>query len=241
MAKDPAVLLYVQDFLVGTSLFTPVQKGHYITILCHQQQSLNGSLTENDLKNIMGKDFLKHWFSIAHKFLADGNGFYNDRMRKEIARRKKNSEAQSDRVKKRWDEYRGNTQPIQNAGNTFLETAIEIETVNGKGVTGEKEKWNSKPTNKNLEIEPGEIENTIEFIFRLKQKMLTNQQINDYWQAFKIQNFNGEKYYQSRAACFQHFRNWLKDQKNGTDKKSVNGDGGKLGTSEARIERAKNW
>lgn len=84
-----------------------------------------------------------------------------------------------------------------------------------------KDKWISKPTDQNLELLESEISNSIEFIHRIKKLLLTNQQVNDLWFAFKIQNFSGEKYYQSRSSCIQHFRNWLKEQKE--NKTSTNG------------------
>lgn len=141
MAKDPAVLFYTQDFLVGSSLFTPVQKGHYITLLCYQQQSETGSLPLEQVKVLMGKDFTKQWPAIQVKFKEDKNGFYNERMRKEINRRKQHSEKQKERVSERWKRYRGitavDTTVLPDIGNTFLETEIEIE--NKKGGVGEKE------------------------------------------------------------------------------------------------------
>lgn len=138
MAKDPAVLFYTQDFLMGSSLFTALQKGHYITLLCYQQQSLTGSLSETQVKVLMGKDYQKQWPAIKVKFAQDDNGFYNERMRKEIDRRRQYSDKQKDRVGKRWNNH-GNTTvdttviPIN--GNTFLETEIEIR--NKEGGAGE--------------------------------------------------------------------------------------------------------
>jgi uncharacterized membrane protein YvbJ len=48
MGKDPALLFYSGDFLVGTFTMTMEQRGRYITLLCLQHQQ--GFLTENDLK-----------------------------------------------------------------------------------------------------------------------------------------------------------------------------------------------
>ncbi len=58
-----------------------------------------------------------------------------------------------------------------------------------------------------------EIQNAIEFIYRLKQKNLTADRINQMWAAFELNNFSGEKYYRSRSDIMQHFMNWLKNQK----------------------------
>ena len=48
MGKDPALLFYSGDFLVGTMTMTMEQKGKYITLLCLQHQQ--GFLTEEDMK-----------------------------------------------------------------------------------------------------------------------------------------------------------------------------------------------
>ena len=42
--KDPAVLFYFQDFLVGTEFMTDDEVGKYIRILCHQADK--GALTD---------------------------------------------------------------------------------------------------------------------------------------------------------------------------------------------------
>ena len=47
MGKDPAVLFYTGDFLVGTITMNYEQKGKYIQLLCLQHQS--GRLTEEEM------------------------------------------------------------------------------------------------------------------------------------------------------------------------------------------------
>lgn len=81
--KDPAVLLYTQDFIVGTLTMTNEQRGKYIMLLCLQHQK--GKLTLNDLKQyISDEDII-----IAEKFPIHSDGFYyNDRMEMEIQNRK---------------------------------------------------------------------------------------------------------------------------------------------------------
>jgi uncharacterized protein YdaU (DUF1376 family) len=92
MAKDPAVLFYTQDFLVGTAMMTPEEKGHYITLLCFQQQ--RGGLTEMEVKKIIGSHFESVWPSLYDKFEQDGEGkFFNKRMKEETERRKKYTES----------------------------------------------------------------------------------------------------------------------------------------------------
>ena len=81
--KDPAVLLYTQDFIVGTITMTHEQRGKYILLLCLQHQK--GKLTLNDLTKVLSDDDIE----IAEKFPLHADGFYyNDRMEMEIQNRK---------------------------------------------------------------------------------------------------------------------------------------------------------
>jgi len=83
MAKDPAFLFYYQDFLVGTTFMTLEEKGAYITLLCHLADK--GSLTEEKILKIVPTSI---WHSISCKFIKTGNGFTNERLTKEVSRRK---------------------------------------------------------------------------------------------------------------------------------------------------------
>lgn len=90
MAKDPAVLFYTADFLVGTMTFTDEQTGKYIRLLCFQHQHLR--MTDEDMLNIC-KSYDKQVYA---KFIKDENGlYYNERMEKEINVRKAYSESRS--------------------------------------------------------------------------------------------------------------------------------------------------
>lgn len=85
--KDPAVLFYTQDFIVGTFSWTYEQKGKYITLLCLQHQKLN-KLTLTDLQIAEGDE------TILEKFPLHSDGYYyNDRMAMEIENRKVRTDA----------------------------------------------------------------------------------------------------------------------------------------------------
>ena len=88
MAKDPAVLFYTSDFLVGTATMTDAQVGKYIRLLCLQHQK--GRLTKKDMMHIC-KTYDKIVFK---KFQKDSQGnYYNIKMENEMTRRKKYSES----------------------------------------------------------------------------------------------------------------------------------------------------
>lgn len=94
MPKDPAFLFYSQDFLTGTGLMTPRQRGYYITLLCYQHQNI--CLSYEDVMKIMGDDYESDWKGISKKFIKDENGnLYNERLRMEAEKRKRYCESRS--------------------------------------------------------------------------------------------------------------------------------------------------
>lgn len=96
MAKDPAVLLYTQDFLVGTITMTNEQGGKYITLLCLQHQK--EKLTLKDLQTYLTDEDIE----VAEKFPIQSDGYYyNQRMYDEAIKRKNYTESRrSNRTKK---------------------------------------------------------------------------------------------------------------------------------------------
>ena len=99
MAKDPAVLLYTQDFLVGTMTMNYEQKGKYIHLLCLQHQKIK--LTLKDLKTVLTEEDV----DVFEKFPLNSDGFYyNIRMYEEAIKRKNYSESRrTNRSKKTSD------------------------------------------------------------------------------------------------------------------------------------------
>lgn len=90
LAKDPAVLFYYQDFLVGTEFLTDEDVGKYIRILCHQADK--GSLTKKQVLSICKASVLPDF--VQEKMKVDDNGlFYNKRMLEEKEKRSKFAES----------------------------------------------------------------------------------------------------------------------------------------------------
>ena len=84
MGKDPSVLFYTGDFLVGTMKMNYAQKGKYIQLLCLQHQ--DGHLSEDDMLSVCG-DYDEKIFS---KFVKDEEGkYYNERMEVESVKRRR--------------------------------------------------------------------------------------------------------------------------------------------------------
>jgi hypothetical protein len=98
MAKDPAVLLYTQDFLVGTLSMTDEQRGKYIYLLCLQHQK--GKLTLTDLKTKLTDEDIE----VAERFPLQADGYYyNQRMYDEALKRKNYTESRRNNRKKKDD------------------------------------------------------------------------------------------------------------------------------------------
>ena len=90
MAKDPAVLFYYQDFLVGTQFMTDKEVGQYIRILCNQADK--GHLTKKQVLSICKASVIPK--AVQDKLLKDDGGlYYNKRMSEEKEKRVKFSES----------------------------------------------------------------------------------------------------------------------------------------------------
>jgi len=129
MAKDPAVLFYTQDFLVGTMTMSYEQKGKYITLLCLQHQK--GKLTLKDLQSILNEEDVE----IAEKFIKESDGFYyNQKLKFESERRKNYSES---RRKNLMNKHKNSH--MVNDINSHLETGTATVTVTGNKTEIENE------------------------------------------------------------------------------------------------------
>ena len=118
MAKDPAVLFYTQDFLVGTMTMSYEQKGKYITLLCLQHQK--GKLTLKDLQSILNEEDV----DVAEKFIKESDGFYYNQKLKFESENLMNKHKNSHMV---------------NHINSHLETGTGTETVTGNKTETENE------------------------------------------------------------------------------------------------------
>ena len=80
--KDPAMLFYPRDFLVGVAFMSMEERGQYITLLCYQQQC--GHLSLDKMQKAVGEVSP----AVLEKFVIDDNGlYYNRRADEEISRR----------------------------------------------------------------------------------------------------------------------------------------------------------
>ena len=80
--KDPALLLYTQDFITGTFFMSHEQRGKYILLLCLQHQK--GHLTTEQMSQILEDTDVE----VAGKFIQDEEGkWFNPRADREKLKR----------------------------------------------------------------------------------------------------------------------------------------------------------
>lgn len=151
--KDPAVLFYTADFLIGVSDLTDEECGKYIKLLClqHQKGHLSEkqiclffslpyeehmknicSTYEKEVKNENGTKtqtkVLKNFFSaeLLSKFKIDEEGnLFNERFEEEARKRAKFSESRRNNRKKKTD----SEEDMKNICSTLVEH-MENENVN---------------------------------------------------------------------------------------------------------------
>ncbi len=228
MAKDPAFLFYPNDWMGGTQILSRHQKGCYLDLLVAQFN--NGPLSLDTIKAILGQDQAA-WTVLSRKFKQTGEGlWYNERLETEKNRRKNFIEKQKENGKK--GGRKPTLNPTLNPNSTNIENENGIRDEVGIGSFGKFENLLS-------EIEIG---SAIEFISITANKTLNENEIREYFKAFIIHSEG--KSYNKRSEKTQHFRTWLKIQienkKNGTTTNRETPEP-KLGTSEARTNRAKRW
>ena len=199
MAKDAAINWYFDNWQGGTKGMNRLQKACYFDLL--QLQFYIGHLSLEQIKNELCSDY-HIWTTIKHKYEQDESGNYsNGRMDTEIEKRRKFSNQQSEKMKKRWN---------TNKNDTIVDTivvpnnGIEIETLRIK----EK---SEKPLREKTALSDLQILQTVEFIDRIRQIKLSTDELKNYFEAFKIHS--PKKDFQTENDYLQHFRNWLKMQK----------------------------
>jgi uncharacterized phage protein (TIGR02220 family) len=129
MGKDPAFMLYSQDFLVGVSDLTMEERGQYITMLCLQHQK--GHLTKKNIQIAVGNVSE----DVMSKFVQDENEmYYNEILESVIHKREAYSQSRSENGKKGG---RPRKEPLKNQEKTIClpyakayENHSEIENEN---------------------------------------------------------------------------------------------------------------
>lgn len=238
MAKDPAFLFYPGDWQLGTMHLTLLEKGCYMELLV--LQFAKGKFTEAQAKHMLNGSFDLAWATIREKFDTDGTFFWNRRLELEKEKRKRftDSRKSNGSIKKSEASAKHMPKHMENTNENINKDEL---VVLDRGVGKD---WVTKPDKEFYEMDLDEVKGgAVKQLFKIsKNHNLTNDELKGLWYTFKIQNFTGEKFYQSPNDVFSHFINWSKNQTvNGTHKQN-NSDGTvKRGTSGERTDALSKW
>jgi uncharacterized protein YdaU (DUF1376 family) len=205
MAKDPAFLFYPNDWIGGTMGMSFEEKGAYIELL--MMQFNRGHMTTHMIGQVVGQI----WDKIKHKFIQDEQGnWFNERLELEKEKRKNFTKSRRNNISgnNQHKKQKNNVAHMDGHMTTHMEN--ENENVNENIIILKGKKF----LNTDFQFLPENYIITItEQMFILKQQRIEENQINHLWEAFKLDNLTGEKYYNSEKEVYQHFVNWIKTQK----------------------------
>lgn len=153
MAKDPAVLFYYQDFLIGTEFMDDTDVGKYIRLLCHQFDK--GKLTKKQVLSICKASAIeKVEHEILSKLKKDENGFYynqraleeKEKRTKFIEGRRKNALGKKDEKEpkayaKHMEDKDKDKEKIKKYGEYFHVFLTDKQYSDLKGKVDNREKW----------------------------------------------------------------------------------------------------
>lgn len=217
--------LFYKRLLTSTIGWKDDEFGAYVRLLIHQFD--NGSIP-SDLKELsrIAPSIKKHWPLIKKKFKDDGNGGMINHVMYDIyhdiqEKKKINSDNGKKGGRKRTvNRNESDRLPIGSENETQTE-AIPI-TNNKQQITKEgntdthppENFWMTKPGRESINLELPELKaGAVQELFGISKNLSVSlPQIEKLWMVFKIQNFNGEKFYQTANETFSHFINWCKTQ-----------------------------
>lgn len=217
MAKDPAFLFYSQDFVTGTMFMTNEQVGIYVRLLIAQHQ--HGGIIEKSVFTVM----VGNHEIVKSKFIETEDGFFNERLMKEIVKRSKKSTNLSVNAKKRWDIQKEksaellkkfqedanamqlHSKSISIASGRHMPIENENESVlSGKGGMGEKPEDPEQDCFNSLITDIDWIQGIA------TQYKVGAEQVTKYLEEFKLHRFTDKQIFNGRRDYITHFKNWLR-------------------------------
>jgi len=227
MGKDPAVLFYPGDFMVGTFSMTMEERGQYITLLCLQHQK--GRLTPRDLA-MVGNPGVE----VLDKFEQDENGlWFNKRMEDEATKRANFTESRRNNLKKNQKKPTHMDDHMDTHMGKHMETHVENENENenrieikGKGVKGKREPETpvaeiTHPFSEIIKDCPNVRKLKNQLTFEQSEKLIHEFGFDQTREILlQMENYRGlDRKYQSVHLTAL---NWLKRAKNGTFDNNTN-------------------
>ena len=213
MAKDPAVLLYTNDFLSGTYTMTDEQVGKFIRLLCYQHQK--GKLTEKDMQSICkGYDE-----DVYAKFQLIDGYYINKRMYEEAEKRSKYTESRRNNANaKHMQKHIGNHMENENENinenknrNVLVYPSSEFENLWQEWIDYKKEEHRDKY--KSTKTEQKAIDNLVKLSagdYKIAEEIVNNSIANKYKGLFKPIH-NTQK--QAPKNKMEQYQDWIQNAK----------------------------
>lgn len=224
MAKDDHWFkFFYKLFLISTQGWKDDEVGAYLKLLINQFD--RGGLPDDEVElSKLITTFKKNWPLLSKKFKKCEDGkLRNDFMdgirkeRNEIIESYRRRGEKGGRPKKQNESYK---EPI-----AFKDKSDNISSSYSSSFSkeddGTEEETNRgfdvREMPKDMRLNLVQIANTKEYISITCKKDLTTDELNEKWEAFKIQNFNVQKWYNSEEELVTHFRYSIKNEisKNG--------------------------
>jgi len=213
MAKDPAVLLYTNDFLSGTYTMTDEQVGKFIRLLCYQHQK--GKLTEKDMQSICkGYDE-----DVYAKFQLIDGFYINKRMYEEAEKRSKFTESRRNNASaKHMLKHMGNHMENENENinenknrNVLIYPSSEFQNLWEEWIDYKKEEHRDKY--KSTKTEQKAIDNLVKLSagdYKIAEEIVNNSIANKYKGLFKPIH-NTQK--QAPKNKMEQYQDWIQNAK----------------------------
>jgi len=193
MANDPAFLFYPGDYLKDTQCLSEKSQVAYDRIMCEHMRNI--CISQEQLNFFIKRLTDDEKNEVLFLLKKIKGGYQISWVAESICKRRSYSESRAENRK-------GKVKNISKSCVSHMEIENEIENeVKIKD-----------------ELTDFEISKTIEFVKITGQKNFSSDQVKEFWNGFKIISEN--EFYNSEAKKIDHFRNWLKKQNNGEDKKS---------------------
>ena len=198
MARDPALLVYTQDILIGAAEMTHEEFGQYCRILFYMHQK--GQLTEETIRLLVGSPFDK----VRAKFSVDKRGqLFSDKLEEVIAGRQKWVESRRINGSKGGRPKKVKTMCLTKTKPTEDEDENEIEVENKSNDAGDFETlWAAYPNRQGKKAAQRYFDATVKTPenFRDLQKALDN-----YLNSKRVKN----GYIQNGSTWFNDWQSWI--------------------------------
>lgn len=258
MAKQPYIPLYIGDWEQDTNMLSLEAEGGWLKIIFKMFKDNKSGIYKTSTKALQNlwrkspaeiQEIIKELLDANVCIIDscdDGYVFTNRRMKKasEI------SNIRSKAVQKRYKTDTNTLQPLEYEYE-YNKSSNDLSKVN-TGIqedsnSSKKGKFSQKPLSSDFNgLSDMDVGKAKEYLSITKRVDLSDQDIQGLWEGFKHKHLDGVNFYQDERKVFKHFFESLKYEKfdhNGTHKQSpVTGkSSAKQGTSEARIQKAKDW